>query len=344
MSAIMIVAATERVNEPAQALDVIPQAEMARERSLAFIGPARPTHHFSIRPHRKMRSSHRSQPMEKAQRSRTIEIPAIMRALHQTSDDDPKILSDPIAPRLIDPDDNRRWLAPLLNHSFAKQWRAGFALRARYAEDCLAERVQRGTRQYVILGAGLDSFAYRQPQWASSIQIYEVDHPITQQWKCDRLRSADILIPSNLTFVPIDFESASISDALRAAGFAFDSQTLCSWMGVTQYLTPDALESTFHFVLSLPASSEIVFSFILPQEELSGTEAEALMIAARRAAEVGEPWLARFRAGELAAKLRLMGFSQIIHLTPEQAGERYFRDRNDGLKERFGEQLMRAIV
>ena len=282
--------------------------------------------------------------MEQAQRSRTIEIPAIMRALHQRLDDDPKNLSDPIAPRLIDPDDNRRWLAPLLDHSFAKQWRAGFALRARYAEDCLADRVQRGARQYVILGAGLDSFAYRQPPWASSIWIYELDRPITQQWKRDRLRSADIAIPSNLTFVPIDFENASILDALRAAGFAFDSQTLCSWMGVTQYLTPEALESTFRFVLSLPPSSEIVFSFILPQDEVSGVEAEALLIAAQRAAELAEPWLARFRPGELAAKLRLMGFSQIIHLTPEEAGERYFRDRKDGLKERCGEQLMRAIV
>ena len=97
--------------------------------------------------------------MEQSQRSRTIEIPAIMRALHQTVDDDPKILTDPVARRLIDSDDDRRWLAPLLDHPFAKQWRAGFALRARYAEDCLAEGVQRGARQYVVLGAGLDTFS-----------------------------------------------------------------------------------------------------------------------------------------------------------------------------------------
>ncbi len=282
--------------------------------------------------------------MEQTQRSRTIEIPAIMRALHQTADDDPKILTDPIASRLIDVDDDRGWLAALLNHPFAKQWRAGFALRARYAEDCLAEGVQQGARQYVILGAGLDSFAYRQPPWAGSLRIYEVDHPITQQWKRDRLRAADIAIPSNLTFVPTDFESASIPEALGAARFVFGSQTLCSWMGVTQYLTLDALEAMFRFVLSLPPSSEIVFSFILPQEEVSGVEAEALMIAARRAGQVGEPWLSRFRADELALKLRSMGFSQIFHLTPEEAGRRYFRNRKDGLKERRGEQLMRAIV
>ena len=282
--------------------------------------------------------------MEQAERSRTVEIPAIMRALHQALDDDPKIFRDPIAPRLIDLDNNQQWLTPLLNHPFARQWRAGFALRARYAEDCLAESVQRGAQQYVILGAGLDSFAYRQPPWASSLRIYEVDHPITQQWKRDRLSAAAIAIPSNLTFVPSDFENATIPDALRATGFSFGSQTFCSWMGVTQYLTREALESTLRVVLSLTPSSEIVLSFILPQEEISGVEAEALAIAARRGAEVGEPWLTRFGAGELAAKLRLMGFSQIIHLTPEEARRRYFRDRKDGLKERRGEQLMTAIV
>ena len=282
--------------------------------------------------------------MEPTQRSRTIEIPAIMRALHQTVDAGPKILTDPIAPRLIDDGDDRRWLAPLLSHPFAKQWRAGFALRSRYAEDCLAERVRSGVRQYVVLGAGLDSFAYRQPGWASSLRIYELDHPNTQQYKRDRLKAANIAIPSNLTFVSTDFESASISNSLRAAGFAFCTQTLCSWMGVTQYLTPAALEATFRFVLSLPFSSEIVFSFILPQVEISGLEAEALLIASRRSAEVGEPWLARFRADELAMRLKSMGFSQVVHLTPEEAASRYFRDRQDGLRERRGEQLMRAIV
>ena len=282
--------------------------------------------------------------MEQSQRSRTVEIPAVMRALHQTMDDDPKILTDPVALRLIDANDERRWLAPLLDHPFAKQWRAGFALRARYAEDCLAEAVQRGARQFVILGAGLDTFAYRQPLWGSSLRIFEVDQPTTQQWKRDRLKAADIAIPANLTFVPIDFERTSIPEALRATDFAFDALTLCSWMGVTQYLTRDALDATFRFVLSLPPSSEVVFSFILPQEAVSGVEAEALAIAAQRAAEVGEPWLTRIRGDELAVRLRSMGFSQTIHLTPEQARERYFGNRQDGLRERRGEQLMRAIV
>jgi methyltransferase (TIGR00027 family) len=282
--------------------------------------------------------------MEQPRRSRTVEIPAIMRALHQTLDHDPKILTDPVASRLIGGDDDHRWLAPLLDHPFAKQWRAGFALRARYAEDCLAEGVRRGVKQFLILGAGLDTFAYRQPSWGGSLRIYEVDDPITQQWKGERLRMAGISVPSNLTFVPIDFERVSIPAALASTGFAFDAKTLCSWMGVVQYLTPHALETTFQFVLSLPRSSEIVFSFILPQDAVSGVEADGLVIAAQRAAEVGEPWLTRLRADELRAKLQRMGLSRIIHLTPEAARERYFSNRHDGLTERRGEQLMRAVV
>ena len=282
--------------------------------------------------------------MQHDQRSRTIQLPAIMRALHQSIDDDPKVLTDPIAPRLIDVGNDRGWLTPLLDHPFAKGWRAGFALRARYAEDCLAEGVQRGVSQYVILGAGLDTFPYRQPSWAGSLRIYEVDHPSTQQWKRDRLKVTDIAVPSNVRFVPVDFERASIPEALRHSNFAFGSRTLCSWMGVTQYLTSEALGATFQFALSLPPSSEIVFSFILPEEAISGVEAAALATAAERAAEAGEPWLTRLCPEELTAKLRFLGFSRVIHLTPEEARERYFQDRRDGLRERHGEQLMRAIV
>ena len=225
--------------------------------------------------------------MQHDQRSRTIQIPAIMRALHQSNDGDPKILNDPIAPRLIDVDDDRGWLAPLLDHPFAKGWRAGFALRARYAEDCLEEGVQRGVSQYVILGAGLDTFPYRQPSWGRALRIYEVDHPITQQWKRDRPKVADIAGPSNVRFVPVDFESTPIPEALRLSDFAFGTRTLCSWMGVSQYLTREALEATFQFALSLPPASEIVFSFILPEEAVSGVEAAALTTAAERAAEAG---------------------------------------------------------
>ena len=171
---------------------------------------------------------------------------------------------------------------------------AEFALRARYAEDTLAETIQGGVRQYVVLGAGLDTFAYRQPAWAGSLTMYEVDHPPTQLWKHELLKTAAVVIPRNLRFVPIDFEQASIPEALSAAGLASEARTLCSWMGVTQYLTGEALDATFRFVLSLPPTSEIVFSFILPSDRVRGMEAEALAIAEHSAAEAGEPCLTRF--------------------------------------------------
>ena len=282
--------------------------------------------------------------MQRPKRSRTVEIPAIMRALHQTLDDEPKILADPIAPRLLNAGLDREWAAGLLDHPFAKQWRAGFVLRARYVEDTLAEEIRHGLRQYLVLGAGLDTFAYRQPPWAASVRIYELDHPLTQQRKHELLKAAEIAIPSNLRFVPIDFERQSIPEALQAADFAFEDRTLCSLMGVTQYLTPAGLDATLQFVLSLPPLSEIVFSFIFPQEAVSGIEADALSLAAQRAAEVGEPWLTRLTPEEFAVKLRSLGFSRIVHLTPEEARRRYLENRRDGLRERHGEQLMRAIV
>jgi methyltransferase (TIGR00027 family) len=284
--------------------------------------------------------------MKHTRPSRTGELAAIMRAIHQTADEEPKILADLVAPCLVDitGSDNDEWLRPLLSHPFTKQWRAGFLIRNRYAEDCLAECVAQGLRQYVIVGAGLDTFAFRQPAWASSVCVFEIDHPATQRWKRDRLAAAGITIPPNLRFVPIDFETTSLADALRATDFDFGNGAFCSWLGVTQYLTPTAISRMLKFVVSLPRSSEIVFSFIVPLETLSGIEAEALAMASRRSAEVGEPWLTTFRTEELKSQLCALGFSDVIHLTPEEAHERYLKNRRDGLLARRGEQLMRAIV
>ena len=283
--------------------------------------------------------------MKETQPSLTGELAAIMRAIHQTGDGEPKILVDSISPRLVSPmSDNDERFADSLGHPFAKQWRTGFLIRNRYAEDCLAQAVERGIRQYAILGAGLDTFAFRQPPWARPLHTYEIDRPATQRRKKERLAAARIPIPPNLTFVPVNFERSVLADALRSANFDLASKTFCSWLGVTQYLTPYAIRATLEFVLSLPRSSEIVFSFILPFEKLPKVEAEALCMAARRSAQAGEPWLTTFLADDLKAQLRAMGFSEVIHLTPEEAHARYLRGRSDGLKGRHGEQLMRVIV
>jgi methyltransferase (TIGR00027 family) len=282
--------------------------------------------------------------MERDRRSRTIEIPAIHRALHQTLDDPPKILDDPISAQLLDSEDDGGWLAPFVNQPDSRLTRAGFVLRARYAEDCLAEAVERGVRQYIVLGAGLDTFAYRQPSWADALRIYEVDELVTQRWKRDRLKAAGIDVPSNVRFVPVDFEQSPIPEALAASDFSFDHQAFCSWMGVTQYLSEDAIEATFGFILSLTSGSQIVFSILLPHDAVPEPEATRMATAARRTAEVGEPWLTRRMPDKVSTRLRSMGFSDVVDLTPEQARDRYFRDRTDGLRERHGERLMLATV
>ena len=143
-----------------------------------------------------------------------------------------------------------------------------FVVRSRYAEDCLKDVAQRGVCQYLILGAGLDTFAYRQPQWAHELTIYEVDHPTTQQWKYERLARAGIALPGNLQFTPVDFESASLSEGLRASSFDFTAQTFCSWLGVIYFLTEESIDATLRFIHRLPAGSEIVFNYWVASEAL----------------------------------------------------------------------------
>jgi methyltransferase (TIGR00027 family) len=208
----------------------------------------------------------------------------------------------------------------------------------------LAEALIRGVRQYVILGAGLDTFAYRQPSWASSLRIYEVDHPASQEWKRERLQVAKVKIPENLTFAPTDFEISSLRGGLSTAGFDFRAPSYFSLLGVTQYLTLEATESIFELVQSLPQGTEIVFEFMVPDDLMPAKEAGVIAKMASLTAERGEPWLTRLRPAELESRLTILGFSQVTHLSPQVANERYFRGRNDDLAAWSAAQMMRAVV
>ena len=280
--------------------------------------------------------------------SATAEAAAIMRALHQSVDDDPKILVDPIAAKLIEPDGDfyKGALARFegLPRPLQARFRSLFVVRSRYAEDCLAESVSDGVRQYVILGAGLDTFAYRQPLWARPLHVFEVDHPASQQRKRRRLAAADIAIPGNVRLVPVDFERVTLTEGLSAAGLDFAAPTFFALLGVSQYLTEASLDLTLRFVLSMPASSEIVLSFVLPESARPPDEAALVAAFAARSAEMGEPWLTACLPDELVAKLRAMGFSRVAHLSPEAAAGRYIGDRRDGLSVWWNEQMMRATV
>lgn len=286
--------------------------------------------------------------MEKKGRSTTAEGVAIQRALHQTLDAAPKILDDPIAPLLSDlaSESNKADVARLesMTRPIKTPFRAVFIMRSRYTEDCLAESLVRGVRQYVILGAGLDTFAYRQPAWGNSLRIYEVDHPASQEWKRERLEGAKLRIPRNLIFAPIDFETTSLREGLSTAGFNSHTPSFFSLLGVSQYLTVAATESIFGFVQSLPQGTELVFEFIVPDDLMPSNEALVFGAIASLAADRGEPWLTRFRPEELKSRLTALGFSQAYHLSPQAANERYFQGRRDDLAAWSGAQMMRAIV
>jgi methyltransferase (TIGR00027 family) len=280
--------------------------------------------------------------------SATAEAAAIMRALHQSVDDDPKILVDPIAARLIEPDGDfyKGALARFerLPRPLQARFRSLFVVRSRYAEDCLAASLSHGVRQYVILGAGLDTFAYRQPLWARPLHVFEVDHPASQQWKRRRLAATGIAIPDNVRLVPVDFERVTLTEGLSAAGLDFAGPTFFALLGVSQYLTEASLDLTLRFVRSMPASSEIVLSFVLPESARPPDEAALVAAFAARSAEMGEPWLTAFLPDELVAKLRAMGFSRVAHLSPEAAAGRYVGDRRDGLSVWRNEQMVSATV
>ena len=217
-------------------------------------------------------------------------------------------------------------------------------LRSRYVEDVLREVAASGVQQYVNLGAGLDTFAYRQPPWARALTLFEVDHPATQEWKRANLEQLGIPIPSNLRFCQVDFETIGVSEGLSVAGLDFQKPACFSWLGVTQYLTEATIDSTFRLVLSMPSGSSIVFTFILPDSCLEPEDRQLVATASGRALSDGEPFLTLFAPALLNDRLLKLGFSRVIHLAAEEANRLYFLGRSDGLRTPGYEHLMWATV
>lgn len=284
--------------------------------------------------------------MEKGTASVTMSLPAVLRAAHQLIDGNPKILEDPVAPRLIDESERERMLMRDLDvqSPFMKLARSFFLVRSRFAEDQLKASLERGISQYVMLGAGLDTFAYRQPEWAKDLQIYEVDHPKSQLWKRERLASKEIPVPQNLHFLSIDFDNESLAEGMLSGGFDRGGLSFVSCLGVLQYLPWSAFKETMKFVMSLPKFSEIVVTFNVPESRLTGEDLQFARIAAEQSAARGEPWISRFEPEDLKQRLHDLGFSTVAHLSPESAQERYFQGRTDGLRAPQLQQLMQAIV
>lgn len=257
---------------------------------------------------------------------------AMRRAAHQLFDN-PKVFDDPIALPILGPgaEERLRNESRFLNR-MGRVVRASMAARSRYAEDQLARVVECGTGQFVILGAGLDTFAYRNPYAQRDLRVFEVDYPATQEWKRERLAAAGIAIPPSVTFAPVDFEHQTLAEGLRQAGFDASKPAFFSWLGVTMYLVRDTAMSTFRFIASCGPGSAVTFDYIVPRETLNWTGQLVLRAMSRRVEKAGEPFRTFFAPGELHEELGRMGFRSIEDLGGAEINARYFKNRADGLR------------
>ncbi len=271
--------------------------------------------------------------------SRTALAVAWLRAAHQVLDEPPLILEDPIALRLLGPGgaDMVRARTAELQTPGARAWRGHVVLRSRYAEDRLGAAAVRGVRQYVVLGAGYDTFGYRQPAWAHTLRIFEVDQPASQRAKQSALAASSVEAPPNVAFVPVDFEAEALGDALRSAGVDWTAPVFFSWLGVMSYIGQEAADQVLRLVAAFPRSSEIVLTF-------APRDAARLARTAAAVAMLGEPWRTFIDAAELVDKLRAFGFAETALLGPGEADARYFTDRSDGLPPPRRASIAAAIV
>jgi methyltransferase (TIGR00027 family) len=273
--------------------------------------------------------------MEEGSPSRMAILTAMLRGAHYILDVEPRILDDSFARAFAGFSSDEELLKALDDLKVAEfiRRRTLLAVRNRYAEDELVRSVAQGMTQYVILGAGLDSFAYRRRDLLQVLDVYEVDHPASQAWKRQRVEELGIKIPERLHYVPVDFERETLTNGLSAAGVNLRAATFFSWLGVTQYLTSTAVLNTLREIARLAApGSEIVFQLIVPAATLVGEERALVEVLAARSAAVGEPWLSSFTPEELEVHLKQLGFKEVIHFGPHNATERYLTGRSDQLR------------
>jgi methyltransferase (TIGR00027 family) len=257
--------------------------------------------------------------------------------------DDPKVFHDPLALRIVG-EENVSSAAQLEQTPISRGLRMSLAIRSRYAEDELQIAIKRGVGQYVILGAGLDTFAYRHPYSDDVLHVFEVDHPATQAWKRARLEEAGIAIPRTLTFSPVDLEAQTLEEGLVGSGLDTSKCTFFSWLGVTQYLTSSAIDDTLRFVASMPTGSGIVFDYTISPSLLNPRARVAFDRLAHRVALAGEPFQSFFDPSWLKASLRAMGFGQIEDFGAEEMNARYLGERSDQLRTGSFSHLMNARV
>lgn len=257
---------------------------------------------------------------------------ALWRAIHIQVDPSPHVLEDEIGLKLAAPEDGWR-SRPNMNPQATRRFRASIVARARFIEDLVVEQAGHGVSQYVILGAGLDSFAQRRPEIASRLQVFEVDQPGTQAWKRQRLIELGYGIPEWLRLVPVDFEAGgSWWDQLIAAGFDANRPAVIASTGVSLYLTKDAIMATLRQIAALAPGSTLAMTFILPIELADPEERPGYEAAEKGARASGTPFISYFTPQEMLALAHEAGFKEVKYVSAANLAERYFAGRTDGLR------------
>jgi methyltransferase (TIGR00027 family) len=268
---------------------------------------------------------------------------ALWRAMHVQVDPPPHVLDDEIGYQLVAPETDWRG-RPDMNPDWTRHFRASIVARARFIEDLVAEQAGRGVRQYVILGAGLDTFAQRRPEIASGLQIFEVDQPGPQAWKRQRLIDLGFGVPPWLRFVAVDFEAReSLWQNLAAAGFDRSRPAVVASTGVSMYLTWDANTAMLRQIAALAPGSALAMSFLLPLELAEDELRPGLEAAEKGARASGTPFVSFFTPAEILALARETGFRVVQHVSADKLAERYFSGRADSLRPpRNAEELLVA--
>jgi methyltransferase (TIGR00027 family) len=216
-------------------------------------------------------------------------------------------------------------------HPVLSSARGQVVCRSRYTEDRLAERIRNGLAQYVILGAGLDSFAYRSPL-AGQVRVFEVDQPATQEWKQAALAAAQISIPDNVTFVPVDAEADTLADRLIHSGFDPSRPALVSWLGVTMYLAQDAIGHTLATIGNLAPGTELIADYMLPAGLRDAAGDNYVDLVGPVAAELGEPWVTFLSPDDMSALLNKHNFGPVRHIRQHDAVDPALWNRSDALR------------
>jgi methyltransferase (TIGR00027 family) len=268
--------------------------------------------------------------MEEARPSKTALRVALRRAAHQLYDAKPLVLDDPVAVGILGETyaEELQRTPTKANRRASAALRAFLVARSRYAEDKLAGVVAEGVTQYVLLGAGLDTFAHRNPH--RKLRVFEVDHPATQQWKRELLAFSKLSAPENLVYAPVDFERQLLAEQLQAAGFDFGAPTFFAWLGVVPYLTLEAFRATIGFIASRGSGSGLVLDYAQPRSALPFFEQLALDSLAARVKLAGEPFQLFFTPAEIAGELK--DFCNLEDLGSPELNSLYFANRTDSLQ------------